>query len=321
MEHIKKQIGKKLWVLFAIVLFIAVSIQFTSPKVLNPPVTSEIMVSPAVAQILKKSCYDCHSNQTKLKWFDKLAPVSWIVASDIKTARSRFNFSQWNDLTTADQQVKFWEMINMAENKKMPLPSYLRLHPEAKLDKKDIEILKQYAQRFIISKPGDTMAVNAADREFKIFQAGNKFSDPAPVSLNGIRYYGDYRNWKVMVATTRLENGTMRIVYGNDIIIRAIQEGNINPFPSGSVIVKVVWNIIEDSEGNIRPGTFNNTQWMVKDEVKYPDTKGWGFARFNGTKLLPYGKNSASLTACFNCHKLVKETGYVFDLPVEKKAN
>lgn len=319
MKNQHKPTKRKIVILLGILIFIFLSIQFTSPKIINPPVTSEIQVSSEVAHILKKGCYDCHSNESKAKWFDKIAPASFIVAADIKEARSRFNFSQWNDLTPADQQVKFWEMINMAENHKMPLPSYLRLHPESRLTAADIAVLKRYAQKFIISKPGDTASVNAADKEFKIFQTGVKYSGPVPVSLNGMKYSGDYRNWKVLVATTRFENGTMRVVYGNDIVVQAIQEGRINPFPDGSVIVKAVWNIVEDADGEIRPGTFNNTQWMVKDDKKFVQTKGWGFARFNSTKLLPYGKNTASLTACFNCHKLVKETGYVFDLPVLAK--
>lgn len=306
-------------IVLGIIVFVVLSIQLFNPKVQNPPVTSEIPVSFAVSAILKNSCYDCHSNESKLKWFDKIAPVSWLVSSDIKEARSRFNFSQWNDLTPADQQVKFWEMINMAENHKMPLPSYVKMHPESRLSEKDLAVLKSFASKYIISKPGDTSAANAADREFKIFQTGSKYSGPEPISLNGIKYSGDYRNWKVLVATTRFENGTMRIIYGNDIVVKAIEEGRINPFPDGSVIVKAVWNMVEDKQGNITQGTFNNTQWMIKDEQKFPDTKGWGFARFNSTKLIPYGKNIASLTACFNCHKLVKETGYVFDLPVKIK--
>ncbi|MFC3559080.1 heme-binding domain-containing protein [Pedobacter jamesrossensis] len=319
METQRKRINRKVLVIIIIVVFVGISLQFTGPEIVNPPITSEIQVPENVSAILRKACYDCHSNESRPSWFDKIAPVSWLVSSDIKQARSRFNFSQWNDLAPADQQVKFWEMINMAQNNKMPLPSYVTFHPDAKLTKTDIDVLKKYGQQFILSKPGDTAGVKEAEKELAIFMALGNRPQLEPVSLNGIKYSGDYKNWKVMVATTRFETRTMRVVYGNDIAIRAIEEGNINPWPQGSTIVKVVWNMIEDADGNIRPGTFNNTQWMVKDDQKFQDTKGWGFARFNGTNLLPYGKNAAFGTECFNCHKLVKETGYVFDLPVSKK--
>ncbi|KQS36232.1 heme-binding domain-containing protein [Pedobacter sp. Leaf194] len=318
METPKKRINRKVLVITLIVIFVAISLQFAGPEIINPPVTSAIDVPDSVSAILKKGCYDCHSNESKPAWFDKLAPVSWIVSSDIKEARSRFNFSQWTDLAPADQQVKFWEMINMAQNGKMPLPSYLTFHPEAKLTSKEIQVLKDYGQKFIISKPGDTAGVADAERELQGFRISNQTPQRTQVSLNGIKYSDDYKTWKVMVATTRFETRTMRVVYGNDIAIKAIENGDINPWPQGSIIVKVVWNMIEDENGEIRPGTFNNTQWMVKDDKKFPETKGWGFARFNGTKLLAYGKTAKFGTACFNCHKLVKGTGYVFDLPVSR---
>jgi hypothetical protein len=319
MEPSRRRINSKLLVILTILVIVGLIQIFSRSEIINPPITSKINVPEDVSAVLRKGCYDCHSNETKLAWYDKIAPVSWVVSSDIKKARSRFNFSQWNDLPPADQQVKFWEMINMAENDKMPLPSYLRFHRKAKLDKKDIEVLKKYAQRFIISKPGDTAEINKAEKEFKVFSVSNGKHPNAPVSLNGVKYSDDYRNWKVIVATTRFETRTMRIVYGNDVAIKAIEEGRTDIWPQGSTIVKVVWNMIEDNDGNIRPGTFNNTQWMIKDDRKFPDTEGWGFARFNGTNLLPYGKTASFGTACFNCHKLVKETGYVFDLPVSKK--
>ena len=309
--------NKKILVMISLMIFVVLSVQFTSPKISNPPITSQIKVPSDVSAVLKKGCYDCHSNESKLSWFDKLAPVSWIVSSDIKEARSRFNLSQWNDLAPADQQIKFWEMINMAENGKMPLPSYLRFHPNAKLNSTDIKVLKRFAQTFITSKVGDTAEINKAGKEFTNYSTSNNHSKIKPVSLNGIVYSDEYKNWKVVAATTRFENGTMRIIYGNDIAVSAIEQGKFDPWPQGSIIVKVVWNMIEDKDGNVRAGSFNNTQWMVKDDHKFPDTQGWGFARFNGINLLPYGKTAAFGTACFNCHKLVKETGYVFDLPAK----
>jgi len=317
MQALNRNTRNKIVIIIALVIFIGLSVQFASPKFSNPPVTSNIKVPDNVSAVLRKGCYDCHSNESKLSWFDKLAPVSWIVASDIKEARSRFNLSQWNDLPPADQQVKFWEMINMAENGKMPLPSYLRFHPDAKLSSSDINVLKKYAQRFINSKIGDTAELNKEEREYKAYIISNSTNVKRPTSLNGIRYSDDYKNWEVIAATTRFENGTMRIIYGNDIAVNAIEQGEIDPWPQGSVIVKVVWNMIEDKDGNIRAGSFNNTQWMVKNDQQFPDTKGWGFARFNGINLLPYGKTASFGKACFNCHKLVKETGYVFDLPAK----
>lgn len=79
--------------LFAGLLFMGfVVLQVKSPKVENPPVTSEFHGPEEVTRILKRSCYDCHSNESNLRWYDKIAPFSYKVAADVEEARKRFNF-------------------------------------------------------------------------------------------------------------------------------------------------------------------------------------------------------------------------------------
>jgi hypothetical protein len=58
----------------AVVLtLIIVGLQISSPDIENPPVTSEISVPTHVKQILERACYDCHSNEANVEWFDKIA--------------------------------------------------------------------------------------------------------------------------------------------------------------------------------------------------------------------------------------------------------
>ena len=87
-------------------------IQFIQPPFENPPVTADITAPADVKAVLKKACYDCHSNETQLAWFDRISPVSWMVAKDIKAGRHAFNFSEWNKLPVATQKDKFWEIAN-----------------------------------------------------------------------------------------------------------------------------------------------------------------------------------------------------------------
>ena len=46
------------------VVIVSVGIQFIPVNRSNPPVEEEIPVSPEVKAILKRACYDCHSNET-----------------------------------------------------------------------------------------------------------------------------------------------------------------------------------------------------------------------------------------------------------------
>ena len=62
-----------------ILLLIFAGIQFIRPVITNPPVTGNVKVPHEVQTILRNSCYDCHSNETNLSWYDKIVPVSWFV--------------------------------------------------------------------------------------------------------------------------------------------------------------------------------------------------------------------------------------------------
>ncbi len=57
------------------------------------------------------------------------------MAGHVKEAKEHLNFSEFTSRKIAVQNHKFEEIIELVEEKKMPLPSYtwLGLHPEAKL--------------------------------------------------------------------------------------------------------------------------------------------------------------------------------------------
>src|SRR5580658_3525732 len=82
-------------------LLVIVGLQFIYPPHDNPPVAPghDVMATnalpPAVAALLKNSCYDCHSFQTRWPWYSYVAPVSWLVARDVTAGRAALNFSDW----------------------------------------------------------------------------------------------------------------------------------------------------------------------------------------------------------------------------------
>src|ERR1700730_18619295 len=79
----------------AMALFVVfLGLQLVHPELKNPPVTADLQAPLEVKQILKNSCYDCHSNETTLKWFDQLVPAYWLVNSDVKKGRMHLNFSE-----------------------------------------------------------------------------------------------------------------------------------------------------------------------------------------------------------------------------------
>ncbi|UII32453.1 heme-binding domain-containing protein [Fulvivirga ulvae] len=87
----------------------------------------------AVAHILVKACYDCHSNQTVYPWYSEIAPVSWWVAGHIERGREHLNYSTWGEQPLKRKKHKLEDMIEEVEEGEMPLPSYTLAHWKASL--------------------------------------------------------------------------------------------------------------------------------------------------------------------------------------------
>ena len=128
---------------FFSISLIFLGIQLIPVKRSNPPVVSEVDASIEVKAILKRSCYDCHSNEVNWPWYSYVAPVSWLVAHDVKEGREELNFSEWGR-HSGDAEMKE-EIIEEIEEGEMPLPIYLITHPGASVSEQELTILKKWA--------------------------------------------------------------------------------------------------------------------------------------------------------------------------------
>lgn len=134
---------KKFLVVLIIVL---VGIQFIPVERTNPPISMDIDAPDNIASILRTSCYDCHSNETNWPIYSYIAPVSFLVVSDVNEGRKHLNFSQW-DKYNSDEQIKLMkELIEEVEKEEMPLTIYTFTHPNSKLDPYRIKLLKEWVK-------------------------------------------------------------------------------------------------------------------------------------------------------------------------------
>ena len=305
-------------IIIAILLIGFLSIQFIRPQIINPPVKAEIEAPAEVKSILARACYDCHSNQTNLRWYDQISPVYWRVANHVSTGRKHLNFSDWKNLAPADQKAMLWEAVNQIAAGAMPIKDYELVHPSAAVSKSDLETLKKYVLSMSPKQiPGDTAKINAANKQYIHWQKAATASVKLPTALNGITYIPDYKNWETISSTERFDNGTMRVIFGNPIAIKAIREHHINPWPNGTTFAKVAWDQVTDKDGNVHTGAFKQVEYMIKDDKKYAATAGWGWARFKTDKLVPYGKTAMFTNECVSCHKPLSNTDFVFTSPIE----
>jgi len=139
------------WV--AIVLALAaVGIQFVRPARTNPTLEpsqtleAHTQMTPEVAKIFERSCNDCHSNKTTWPWYTNVAPVSWWTIDHVNHGREHLNYSEWGKLPHRDQEKSLQEICDEVLDGKMPLPSYLPMHSEARLSEADKKVLCDWTE-------------------------------------------------------------------------------------------------------------------------------------------------------------------------------
>lgn len=110
----------------------------------NPPITADVAAPPAVAAVLRRACYDCHSNETVWPWYAGVAPISWLLARDVREGRAELNFSTWDRYDAAKRKKKLKESWDEVTEGEMPPWFYVLAHPEARLDPAATELLRTW---------------------------------------------------------------------------------------------------------------------------------------------------------------------------------
>ena len=111
----------------------------------NPPVQGEVEAPPEVRAILKRACYDCHSNATTWPWYGRVAPVSWLLQRDVREGRREVNFSVFGQYPDKRRLRKWVEIPEQVEKGEMPPWFYTAIHRDARLSGADRAALVRWA--------------------------------------------------------------------------------------------------------------------------------------------------------------------------------
>jgi len=114
---------------------------FNKALALNTPKNVEV--------ILKKACYDCHSDNIVYPWYSQIAPLSWIISSHVVTGRKAVNFSRWKNIPKDIKKKRLERAVKTIYINMMPLPSYTWLHGDAVLSKDEKKILNEYFKKLL----------------------------------------------------------------------------------------------------------------------------------------------------------------------------
>ncbi|MEX1311305.1 MAG: heme-binding domain-containing protein [Candidatus Sulfomarinibacteraceae bacterium] len=136
---------KKIFIAIAVLAVVFLAIQLVPVERTNPPVTADFDGPQEVAQVLRTSCYDCHSNESSWPWYSRVAPASWLVAHDVEEAREHLNFSDWASLDEGRRRKLAEEIWEEVEEGEMPLKAYLLAHSEARLDEAAMAVLREWS--------------------------------------------------------------------------------------------------------------------------------------------------------------------------------
>jgi len=118
--------------------------QVVRPARTNPPATNPFEIGDqGIESILRRSCFDCHSNETRWPWYSEIAPMSWMISEHVDDGREHMNFSTWNE---AKALKRLNELCEEVEEGHMPMPSYLLLHRDARLDEESVKSLCGWSQ-------------------------------------------------------------------------------------------------------------------------------------------------------------------------------
>ena len=143
-----KIVKKILWFLllvFSIAQFFGPEKNEGEIKTLNV-FLAETNPNEQVKQILKESCFDCHSDKTRYPWYFNITPVNYWIADHIEHGKGDLNFSEWETYSLKKKEHKMEEVWEEVKKKEMPLESYTWTHSEAKLTDEQIEAVVNWAK-------------------------------------------------------------------------------------------------------------------------------------------------------------------------------
>ena len=129
MKHLKR--------IFVVLIVVFIGIQFIKPvrnesrQILPTDISKAFNMPESILNVLKISCYDCHSNNTTYPFYANIQPVGWMLNNHIKNGKDKLNFSDFGSYSTRRQISKLRSIASQIQDNKMPISSYKLIHKDA----------------------------------------------------------------------------------------------------------------------------------------------------------------------------------------------
>jgi hypothetical protein len=136
--------------ILVVVSIVFVGLQFVGPARINPPVDAaqtlhaKLPIPQEVRGVLDRSCWNCHSNETRWPWYSYVAPMSWMVIGHVEDGRAQLNFTSWT--YSPEEGADLMDSVcTQVKRRRMPLREYTWMHWGAKLSEDEVKRLCSWA--------------------------------------------------------------------------------------------------------------------------------------------------------------------------------
>ena len=137
----------------AVIVALFIAIQFIprdhneSESIPANDITKIYAVPVNVGTILKKSCYDCHSNATNYPLYAQIQPMRYIMDGHVRRGKNDLNFNEFGTYSARKQRSKLRAIGQSLDESSMPLSSYTFIHRSAILSKEDKGLLAAWVKQ------------------------------------------------------------------------------------------------------------------------------------------------------------------------------
>lgn len=140
-----KKIVWGLLILLVLIQFIPGSIN-KSDKIGSTDIVNNFNVPDQVHSVLKRACYDCHSNNTHYPWYAHVQPFRLLLDRHVKDGKEELNFNEYGSYSKKRQFNKLKSIGESLEEGSMPLKSYRIMHADARLTEAEKAVLLKWIE-------------------------------------------------------------------------------------------------------------------------------------------------------------------------------
>lgn len=132
-------------------LIVFLAIQFIQPtrnsdyREAASEISRQYYVPSNVDSLLRTSCYDCHSNNTRYPWYSNIQPIGWLLSYHVKEGKSDLNFDEFGNYHIRRQKSKLKSIAGSVKDGSMPILSYTWMHKNSKLSAENKKLIINWA--------------------------------------------------------------------------------------------------------------------------------------------------------------------------------